>query len=153
MFNLADFPELARQLAQGQISEIEFLLRVQMNPEQTGWLLAANKLPYKDKEYNALMSGHNLRSQTQKQCVDMNFGQALDRIKSGTRVGRSGWEGKNMWLVLVKASSYYVGIRSCANAELLPWIGMRTADNKFVHWLASQDDIMAEDWLVVSATD
>jgi hypothetical protein len=33
--------------------------------------------------------------------------------------------------------------------ELLPWIGMKTADNKFVPWLASQTDILAEDWEIV----
>ena len=33
--------------------------------------------------------------------------------------------------------------------EVAPWIGMKTADNKFVPWLASQTDILAEDWEVV----
>ncbi|NLL68412.1 MAG: DUF2829 domain-containing protein [Clostridiaceae bacterium] len=30
-----------------------------------------------------------------------------------------------------------------------PWIGMKTADNKFVPWLASQTDVLAEDWMVI----
>ena len=33
--------------------------------------------------------------------------------------------------------------------EGLPWIGMKTADDKFVPWLASQTDILAEDWEVL----
>ena len=33
--------------------------------------------------------------------------------------------------------------------NLLPWIGMKTADNKFVPWLASQTDMIAEDWEIV----
>jgi hypothetical protein len=35
---------------------------------------------------------------------------------------------------------------------LLPWIGMKTADNKFVPWLASQTDILAGDWGIVNDT-
>lgn len=34
-------------------------------------------------------------------------------------------------------------------ATALPWIGMKTADNKFVPWLASQTDMLAEDWAVI----
>lgn len=34
--------------------------------------------------------------------------------------------------------------------ELMPWIGMKTADGKFVPWLASQTDLLASDWSVVN---
>jgi len=36
------------------------------------------------------------------------------------------------------------------NLEPLPWIGMKTADDKFVPWLASQTDVLANDWCVVT---
>jgi hypothetical protein len=32
---------------------------------------------------------------------------------------------------------------------MLPWIGMKTADNKFVPWLASQTDVLSEDWQII----
>jgi hypothetical protein len=35
-------------------------------------------------------------------------------------------------------------------AEVLPYITMKTADNKIVPWLASQTDILADDWSVLA---
>jgi hypothetical protein len=89
----------------------------------------------------------------------MNFGQALEKLKEGNKIGRSGWNGKGMWLGLVKAENYTILQAPHGNGQdtvegeclgLLPWIGMKTADNKFVPWLASQTDILAEDWTVVA---
>lgn len=69
----------------------------------------------------------------------MNFGQAIERLKSGQRVYRSGWNGKGMWLALQTPD---------ANSKMsLPYIYMKTADGKLVPWLASQTDVLAEDWL------
>lgn len=74
----------------------------------------------------------------------MTFGQALELLKAGKKVARAGWNGKGMWLSLVFPKEYQVFYLS--SFELLPFIGMKTADNKFVPWLASQTDILAEDW-------
>jgi hypothetical protein len=79
----------------------------------------------------------------------MNFGQALNELNSGKKVARSGWNGKGMWLQLVTADMYEVHYANVPTEGLLPWIGMKTADDKFVPWLASQTDILAEDWEVV----
>ncbi len=90
---------------------------------------------------------------------DMAFGSAITAMKDGHRVARSGWNGKGMWLVLVQPDddanvpprpAYAVnGIVDDATNGCLPWIGMKTADNKFVPWLASQTDVLAEDWQIV----
>lgn len=79
----------------------------------------------------------------------MTFGQALEGLKNGERVFRGGWNGKDMWLALIGAHDYEVfdvikGVTE--QPRQLPWIGMRTADGGFVPWLASQTDILAEDW-------
>jgi hypothetical protein len=84
----------------------------------------------------------------------MNFGYALERLNAGERIARRGWDGKGMWLVLVRqedmlptsGARYEVSGDTNIPRELLPWIGMKTADNKFVPWLASQTDILATDW-------
>ena len=85
----------------------------------------------------------------------LNFGQALKALKEEKRVARVGWNGKGMWLALVKSGFYDVG-QFISLGELapgialfLPWIGMKTADDCFVPWLASQTDILAEDWTIV----
>ena len=60
-----------------------------------------------------------------------------------------------MWLGYVDARKYDVYESSikpeyrAGEIGFLPWIGMKTADNKFVPWLASQTDVLAEDWCVV----
>lgn len=84
--------------------------------------------------------------------VDMNFGKALDAIKMGKQVYRLGWNGKGMFLFLIGSDTvqsrwtYTDGKQD--NYECLPFIGMKTVDNKVVPWLASQTDILAEDWRI-----
>lgn len=84
--------------------------------------------------------------------VKGNFGQALDSLKEGFKVCREGWNGKGMWLKLINNWNGKIG-NMPTDYELLPWIGMKTADNKFVPWLASQTDLLAEDWITVISTD
>ena len=79
-----------------------------------------------------------------------DFGTAVEALKQGARVAREGWNGKGMWLGLVNTGYYDVGCSVVNDIDsLLPWIGMKTADNKFVPWLASQTDVLAEDWQIV----
>lgn len=80
----------------------------------------------------------------QKEEVEMgtaSFGWALDRLKSGLKVARKGWNGKGMWLSLQVPDEH--------SKMSLPYIYMKTADNHQVPWLASQTDMLAEDWEVV----
>jgi hypothetical protein len=76
------------------------------------------------------------------------FAGALSLLKAGKMVSRSGWNGKGMWLLLVPADKWSasVGPSNVEGAHCLPWIGMKTADGGFVPWLASQTDLLAEDW-------
>ena len=92
----------------------------------------------------------------------LSFGDAVAALKEGLRVERAGWNGKGMWLTMVypddganvpprPAYAVYAvaGIVDDATNGCLPWIGMKTADNKFVPWLASQTDVLADDWQIV----
>lgn len=89
--------------------------------------------------------------------MNMDFGKALEALKAGHRVARRGWNGKGMWLLLIDGDAWafsdwvYGDDRGGHVSPLkpLPWIGMRTADGGFVPWLASQTDILANDWQVV----
>jgi hypothetical protein len=85
-----------------------------------------------------------------------DFGWALAQAKHGHKIWRSGWNGKGMYVVFQKA--YPNGIPINANTagatgipegtvcRFLPYLMMKTADNAFVPWLASQTDILADDW-------
>lgn len=87
----------------------------------------------------------------------MNFGSALDNLKQGKLVARAGWNGKNMFLFLVKGSTFVVDREPLLSimgigtvVQYCPHIDMKTADGKVVPWLASQTDILAEDWEVIN---
>lgn len=78
-----------------------------------------------------------------------DFGLAICHLENGKKVAREGWNGKGMYLQYVAAIGWthlYGKSEIITNA---PFIGMKTADNKFVPWLASQTDILAKDWVVV----
>ena len=77
-----------------------------------------------------------------------NFGEAIKYLKRGLKVCRQGWNGKRMYLAYVNPYQYKVDGEVHKDSLLLsPWIGMKTADGKFVPWLASQTDVLAEDWM------
>jgi len=83
--------------------------------------------------------------------LGLTFGLAIEALKLGKKVARAGWNGKGMWLKLVPNGYFDVGISIVeVPTKLLPWIGMKTADVSFVPWLASQTDMLAEDWQVVA---
>lgn len=71
----------------------------------------------------------------------MDFGRALKALKGGKRVQRSGWNGKGMWLQLQ--------VSDTQSKMTLPYIYMKTADDNLVPWLASQTDVLAEDWSIL----
>lgn len=77
--------------------------------------------------------------------TDGTFGDALDMLKKGYRMARQGWNGKNMWLALQVPDK---------NSKMsLPYIYMFTADGNKVPWLASQTDMLAEDWTWLTAIE
>lgn len=72
----------------------------------------------------------------------MDFGQAIAVLKNGNRVTRAGWNGKDMWLALQRPDQH--------SKMTLPYIYMKTVQGDLVPWLASQTDVLAEDWSMVN---
>jgi hypothetical protein len=71
---------------------------------------------------------------------NLNFGNAIHGLKNGYKVARKMWNGSGMWLGLQVPDE---------NSKMsLPYIYMSTVDGKLVPWLASQADILGEDWIV-----
>jgi len=96
----------------------------------------------------------------------MNFGGAIFMLKRGKKVARKGWNGKDMWIALMDGMSLppfnsqepgkKVNDRTAAfigedtPLVTLPYIATWTADGKWLPgWLASQTDMLADDWVVV----
>ncbi|MFI6814443.1 DUF2829 domain-containing protein [Nonomuraea sp. NPDC050328] len=86
----------------------------------------------------------------------MDFSEALDQLMRGNRMNRRGWNGRGMYVVL--QHGYPDGIPINANTaaatglpegtvcKFRPYLMMKTVDDEFVPWVASQTDILANDW-------
>lgn len=78
----------------------------------------------------------------------MNFSDALNDLKNRHRIWRKGWNGKGKYLTYF--SPVEEGLETISTSDgkypLAPFILMKTADNMYVPWLASQTDILANDW-------
>ena len=83
----------------------------------------------------------------------MDFGRAIQLLKVGQRVQRQGWNGKNQYIELATNISYKNANNEIVNAEhdaignkAIAFVG--TSDVQ-LGWLASQTDMLAEDWKIV----
>jgi hypothetical protein len=80
-------------------------------------------------------------------CDAMTFGLALEALKKGLKVQRAGWNGNGLWLELQRPDAHskmtlpYIFMSYPADAKTTPGAG--------VPWLASQSDMLAEDWRIV----
>lgn len=86
----------------------------------------------------------------------LSFGVALEALRSGAKVCREGWNGKGMFIFLVDGSTFKVsrppllGIYpEGTEINYHAHIDMKTADDQVVPWLASQTDVLAEDWMMI----
>ncbi len=100
----------------------------------------------------------------------MNFGQALELVKQGNLVRRSGWNGKNMFVFMrpedeltvefiqTKVKSLpqsfkdsFIGNKGLEEkVKFLPYLCMFSAQGEVVNgWLASQTDMLSDDWEIV----
>lgn len=90
----------------------------------------------------------------------MNFGIALALLKAGKRVARSGWNGHGMFVYLVGPGCYppttpagelVAVLNSTPCVPYRPYLAMKTVDDDVVPWVASQTDILADDWGLAEA--
>lgn len=96
-------------------------------------------------------------------CNAMNFGLAIEAMRDGFPVARAGWNGKGMWLAINQGNEFDLPWQQRLPASdatnevrlrfftghMEPHIFMKTADGKYIPWLASQTDMLATDWCLV----
>lgn len=87
---------------------------------------------------------------------NLTFGDAIREMRCGKQVARHGWNGVGMFLYLVPGSNFAVnrapllGIyEEGTEITYREHIDMSTVDGSCVPWLASQSDMLANDWYVV----
>ena len=91
------------------------------------------------------MSLYNPNPNTNIEVFD--FSEALKRIKKGRKVSRRGWNGKSQYIQIV---SNVVGYTSSGKVESNKAIGFFGTSGLQIGWLASQADMLAEDWYEVT---
>lgn len=83
----------------------------------------------------------------------MDFGHALEALKHGEKVARTGWNGKSQYIQLADCISYRTTDGEIINAEhdaignkAIAFVGTSGIQ---LGWLASQADMLADDWMIV----
>lgn len=86
----------------------------------------------------------------------MDFGHALAALKAGHKVSRRGWNGRDMFLFLVPGSTFKVNRAPLlgiypegTEIKYRPHIDMKTVNGEIVTWVASQSDLIENDWIIV----
>ena len=86
----------------------------------------------------------------------MDFGGALVMLRAGYKLARTGWNGKGMYVYLVPGGVFAVNrppldviYEPGTRVEYRPHIDMRYADGTHGVWVASQSDILSDDWAIV----
>ena len=83
----------------------------------------------------------------------MDFGEAISAVKAGMRACRKGWNGKNQYIQLATGISYKSANGDIVNCDheaignkAIAFVGTSGVQ---MGWLASQADMLADDWMVV----
>lgn len=122
-----------------------------------GWKIPENENPgdegYLVKEQNNHETWMPKRvfEETYKQSETMTFGLAIEAMKKGYKVARQGWNGKKQYIELASNISYVNASETVVNCEhdaignkAIAFVGTSGVQ---MGWLASQADMLAEDWV------
>lgn len=119
----------------------------------------AEKIAYIDKTYNEDLVHANCKDIYIEDvifCLEddtYNFGEAISFLKEGMKVARKGWNGKGQYIELATNISYVNASEEVVNCEhdaignkAIAFVGTSGVQ---MGWLASQADMLAEDWIIV----
>ena len=85
----------------------------------------------------------------------MNFGQAVEAVKAGMRISRTGWNGKGMYVYFVPAAAYQPTTeiaRKEFGGEPVPYnayLAIKNVNCTISTWVPSVNDVLSEDWEVL----
>lgn len=90
-----------------------------------------------------------------------SFGEALTMLQRGKKISRRGWNGRNMYLLLIdnvslgnfQKDNEFDEELFTLQYRLESIILLKTTSGKFVPWCPSQTDILSEDWQIYTLED
>ena len=123
-----------------------------------GWLIPANENPNDEGYLVKYQDGYeswspkDIFEESYKDCMGMSFGIALELAKKGLKIARVGWNGKNQHIELASNISYTSSDGKVVNCDhdaignkAIAFVGTSGVQ---MGWLASQADMLAEDWIL-----
>ena len=126
-----------------------------------GWKVPTNEDPERKGYLVKYEDGHESWSpemvfdKAYRHIDNMTFGQAIEAMKQGKMVCRAGWNGKNQWIELATNISYISPMGAVCNVnhdqmgnKAIAFVGTSGTQ---LGWLASQADMLSEDWMIVEA--
>ena len=132
----------------GKVYDLTWPIPRSMEPEEPGY-----RVRYPDG-YES-WSPKDVFEEAYRPTDAMNFGLAIEAAKKGKRIARKGWNGKRQYVELATAISYTSPIGAVVNAEhdaignqALAFVGTSGVQ---MGWLASQADMLADDWMIVGS--
>lgn len=79
----------------------------------------------------------------------MSFGLAIEAMRMGQKVARSGWNGKKMFIFNIANWDFETDVSGVDDLNVESFFCMKTAGDTLIPWLASQEDMKADDWCIV----
>ena len=123
-----------------------------------GWQIPADENPEDEGYFVKYSDGYESWSPAKQfeeaycECNNMTFGLAIEAMKQGKRVSRAGWNGKKQYIELATRISYVNSageVVSCEHNAIgnkaIAFVGTSGVQ---MGWLASQADMLAEDWTI-----
>lgn len=137
----------AKPMTRGEYNEYRgWTIPEDENPADEGYLVK-----YSD-DYES-WSPKKQFDEAYRECDNMTFGLAIEAMKKGMKVARKGWNGKKQYIELAKNISYVNASEEVVNCEhdaignkAIAFVGTSGVQ---MGWLASQADMLAEDWVIV----
>lgn len=85
-----------------------------------------------------------------KESKTYDFGEAIRLLKHGHKVARRGWNGKGMFVMFCEAEGEPYTLADGTEVTRRDYLYMKAADSTVVPWVASQTDILANDWYIAA---
>lgn len=124
-----------------------------------GWPMPSNEVASEEGYFVEYPDGYTSWSpkkvfeEAYRECDHMTFGLAIEALKKGRKVARKGWNGKSQYCELASNISYVNAGKDIVNCEheaignkAIAFVGTSGVQ---MGWLASQADMLAEDWYIV----
>jgi hypothetical protein len=124
-----------------------------------GWVMPSNEVASEKGYFIEYPDGYTSWSpkkvfeEAYRECDHMTFGLAIEALKKGMKVARKGWNGKQQYCELATNISYVNANEEVINCEhkaignkAIAFVGTSGVQ---MGWLASQADMLAEDWCIV----